>query len=277
MRSPIVTIVSNTNQHADMPNHDELSESHGQFSAAWSRYASCSRSGEVVDMGGLRIANSRHPWALLNAAVLTAPVSSQTELAARVDGAVAHFLDKNQQWFFAGGETWLGDGAHETLSRLGLGKTGSLVGMVTEQVTPPTRPLPDVETRRIDDEAGRRGLSDLNAVAYNVPLDWVQDLAMSESFWKDPVYGYNAYVDGQAVATAIVMPQNGVLYVGWVATAAAYRRRGLADLVMRRSLELATRETGFMRTALHATADGYPGYLKMGYRPVGEFALYGPV
>jgi GNAT superfamily N-acetyltransferase len=100
---------------------------------------------------------------------------------------------------------------------------------------------------------------------------------MSESLWKDPLYGYNAYVDDQPVATAIVLPQNGVLYVAWVATAAAYRRRGLADLVMRRSLEHATRETGITRTALHATADGYPGYLKMGYRPVEEFALYGPV
>jgi GNAT superfamily N-acetyltransferase len=149
--------------------------------------------------------------------------------------------------------------------------------MVTETVTPPARMLPDVETRRIDDEASRQGLSDLNAVAYNVSHDWVRDIGMSESLWKDPLYGYNAYVDDQPVATAIVLPQNGVLYVAWVATAAAYRRRGLADLVMRRSLEHATRETGITRTALHATADGYPGYLKMGYRPVEEFALYGPV
>ena len=146
--------------------------------------------------------------------------------------------------------------------------------MVTEQVTPPARPPPDVETRCIDDEAGRRGLSDLNAVAYNVSLDWVRDLAMGEPLWQDPLYGCNAYVDDQPVSTALVLPQNGVLYVGWVATAAAYRRRGLADLVMRRALEHATRETGITRTALHATADGYAGYLKMGYRPVEEFALY---
>ena len=260
-----------------MPNHEALSESHWQFIAAWSRYARCSRAGEVINLGDLCVANSRHPWALLNAAVLTAPVSSQAELAARVGGAVAYFQSENQPWFLAAGETWLGDGAQETLSNLGLGKTGSLVGMVTEQVAPPARPLPDVETRRIDDEAGRRGLSDLNAVAYNVSHDWVRELAMSESLWNGPLYGYNAYVDDQPVATAIVLPQNSVLYVGWVATAAAYRRCGLADLVMRRSLEHATRETGITRTALHATADGYSAYLKMGYRPVEKFALYGPV
>ena len=260
-----------------MSNHEELNESHEQYNAACLRYARCSRAGEVIDLGGLCIANSRHPWAMLNAAVLTAPVFSQAELAARVAGAVAYFRRENQPWFLAAGETWLGEGAQATLLGLGLGKTGSMIGMVTEQVAPPARPLPDVETRCIDDEAGRRGLSDLNAVAYNVSLDWVRDLAMGEALWQDPLYGCNAYVDGQPVSTALVLPQNGVLYVGWVATAVAYRRRGLADLVMRRALEHATRETGITRTALHASADGYPGYLKMGYRPVEEFVLYAPV
>jgi predicted acetyltransferase len=72
------------------------------------------------------------------------------------------------------------------------------------------------------------------------------------------------------------VPLGGVLYVAFVTTAQAHRRRGLAELVMRRSLEDATRETGITRTALHATADGYPSYLRMGYRPVDEFSLYVP-
>ncbi|MSQ68499.1 MAG: hypothetical protein EXR83_09945 [Gammaproteobacteria bacterium] len=105
---------------------------------------------------------------------------------------MAYFRRENQPWFLAAGETWLGDGAQETPAALGLAKTGSRVGMVTEQVTPPARPLPEVEIRLVDDEAGRRGLSDLNAAAYDVSLDWVRDLAMSESLWKDSLYGYNA-------------------------------------------------------------------------------------
>jgi hypothetical protein len=28
--------------------------------------------------------------------------------------------------------------------------------------------------------------------------------------------------------------------------------------------------------ALHATADGYPVYVRMGYRPVDEFSVYVP-
>jgi predicted acetyltransferase len=68
------------------------------------------------------------------------------------------------------------------------------------------------------------------------------------------------------------VPLHGVLYVGFVATALVHRRRGLAELVMRRSLEDATRATGITRTVLHATADGYPVYRRMGYRPVDEFS-----
>ena len=45
---------------------------------------------------------------------------------------------------------------------------------------------------------------------------------------------------------------------------------------MRRCLAYATRDTGIKRTALHSTAEGYPAYLKMGYRPTGESALYVP-
>jgi predicted acetyltransferase len=78
------------------------------------------------------------------------------------------------------------------------------------------------------------------------------------------------------VATAFAVPLNGVLYVAFVATAAAHRRRGLAELVMHRCLEKASEETGITRTVLHATADGYLSYVRMGYRPVDEFSIYVP-
>jgi hypothetical protein len=259
-----------------MVSQAEVRESHEQLSEAWSLYARCSGAGEVVDMDGLRVANARQPWFLMNAALLTAPVSSQANLAARAHAAMAYFGSEHRPWFLAGSQQWLGDGAPETLSRLGLTKATTVVGMVTEQLASPTRPLPEVETRRIDDERGRLALADLNAAVYDVSSEWVRGAVSGESLWQAPLYGYVAYVDGHPVSTAFAVPLNGVLYVGFVATAIAHRRRGLAELVMRRSLEDATQETGITRTALHATADGYPVYIRMGYRPVDEFSLYVP-
>jgi hypothetical protein len=46
---------------------------------------------------------------------------------------------------------------------------------------------------------------------------------------------------------------------------------------MRRCVEEATEPTGITRTVLHATADGYPLYVRVGYRPVDEFSIYVPV
>jgi len=253
-----------------------VTESHEQFSAAWSLYARSSGVGEVVDMEGVRVANAGSPWFLMNAALLTGPVFSQAELVARVGAASAYFGSAHRQWFFAGSQQWLGDRSPETLSRLGMTKAFTVVGMVTEGLAPPARPLPEVDTRRIDDESGRRALSDLNAVAYDISSDWVRGAVAGESLWRTPLYGYNASVDGHPVATAFAVPLEGVLYVAFVATATTHRRRGLAELVMRRCLETATQETGITRTALHATADGYPVYVRMGYRPVDEFSVYVP-
>jgi hypothetical protein len=259
-----------------MVSQAEVRESHEQLSEAWSLYARCSGAGEVVDMDGLRVANARQPWFLMNAALLTAPVSSQANLAARAHAVIAYFGSEHRPWFLSGSQQWLGDGAPETLSHLGLTKASTVVGMVTEQLASPARPLPEVETRRIDDERGRRALADLNAAAYDVSSEWVRGAVSGESLWQAPLYGYVAYVDGYPVSTAFAVPLNGVLYVGFVATAIAHRRRGLAELVMRRSLEDATQETGITRTVLQATADGYPVYIRMGYRPVDEFSLYVP-
>jgi len=249
-------------------------ESHEQFKEAWSLYARNSGIGEVVDINGIGIANARLPWYLMNAAILSAPVSSQEDLTARVEAAIRYFGSEKQPWFFIGGQQWLGQGAPETLRALGLSEAFKVTGMVCEQLTAPHRPLPEVETRRIEDEVGRLALADLNAIAYDVSADWVRAAAAGESIWQTPLYGYNAYVEGQPVATAFAVPLNGVIYVAYAATASAHRRKGLAELVMRRSLEHATRETGISRTVLHATADGYSMYLKMGYRPVEQFSIY---
>lgn len=259
-----------------MVNSMWLKESNEQFQAAWSLYARCSKAGEVVDLDGLCIANSRLPWYLMNAALLTAPVSSQAHLAAIAGAACTYFANEQRPWFFAGNHSWLGEGATETLSRLGLAKAFTATGMFTERLAPPARPLPEVETRRIDDEASRRALADLNATVYELSPDWVRAAVESPRLWETPLYGFNAYVGGQVVSTAFAVAQKGVLYVAYVATAREYRRQGLAELVMRRCIEQASQETGIHRTALHSTADGYPGYIRMGYKPVDEFTLFVP-
>jgi hypothetical protein len=64
--------------------------------------------------------------------------------------------------------------------------------------------------------------------------------------------------------------------LGWVATSKAHQRSGLAELVIRTSLEDAAKATGLERTSLGATNEGLPVYRRMGYRPVVKFPFCGP-
>jgi hypothetical protein len=189
-----------------MVSQAEVRESHELFSDAWSLYARCSDDGEVVDTDGLRVANARQPWFLMNAALLTEPASSQATLEARAQAAIEYFGREHNPWFLAGSQQWLGEGAPDTLSRLGLTKALTVVGMVAEPLASPARPLPEVDTRRIDDETGRLALADLNAAAYDVSSEWVRGAVVGESLWQSPLYGYVASVDGHPVSTAFAVP-----------------------------------------------------------------------
>src|SRR5262249_38818991 len=171
-----------------MVNQAEVRESHEQLSAAWSLYARCSGAGEVVDLDGLRVANARQPWFLMNAALLTEPVRSQTHLPACAHAGLAYFGREPHPWFLAGSQQWLGAGASETLSRCGLTQAFTVVGMVAAQLAAPARPLPEVGTRRIDDERGRLALADLNAAVYALSSAWVREAVTGASLWQAPVY-----------------------------------------------------------------------------------------
>lgn len=76
----------------------EVRESHEQLSETWGLFARCSRDGEVADTDGLRLANPRQPWFLMNAAVLTQPVSAQADLEARATMAIHYFGSEPRPW-----------------------------------------------------------------------------------------------------------------------------------------------------------------------------------
>lgn len=259
-----------------MKSVSEIEESHRQFREAWTLIARSSPSGRVLDLPGLRIVDSGQPWFFTNAAFLTEPVAKAADLESQALMAVDHFRPSGNQWFLSASEEWLGPDADSVLTSLGLVRALDLTGMVADSLLPVVRPLPDALVRRIEDEPTRVALAELNAAAYEIPLEWGRMAIGHERFWQEPLFGHIVYVDGLPVAGAFATPIEGALYVGWVATAREHRRRGLAELVIRRSLADAGRATGAERTILHATENGRPVYLRMGYRPVATFPIWQP-
>ena len=252
----------------------EIEASHRQFRKAWTTLGRCSPSGRIFDLPGLRIVDSGQPWVFTNAAFLTEPVAKVADLKSQAAAAIDHFRPSGNQWFLSASEEWLGPDADRVLTSLGLVRALDLTGMVADRLLPVTRPLPDVLVRRVEDETTRIAIAELNAAAYDAPLEWGHMAIGHGRLWQEPLFGHIAYVDGRPVAGGFATPIDGALYVGWVATAPAYRRRGLAELVMRRSLADAGLAAGLERTILHSTESGRSVYLRMGYRPVATFPIW---
>jgi ribosomal protein S18 acetylase RimI-like enzyme len=257
----------------------EVDESNAQFCAVWKRMGSKFAGAETPDLPGLKVSWIGVRWPFFNMVALSTPVADASDLDDRVRRAVRFTKTKPVAGMVVTCEEWLPRGFEghtaQVFSRYGLALALTLRGMVTNQLLPPRRPMPNLQFRRVTSAETRRDLADLNTVAYHVPQEWGREVCDRDGFWDD-VFAYVGYRDGQAVTTASTFVEGGRLYVGWVATLPEARRIGCAEGAMRHSLEAAARESGLSRTVLHASEAGYPVYRAMGYRQVAAFPIYFP-
>ncbi|MCC6558636.1 MAG: GNAT family N-acetyltransferase [Polyangiaceae bacterium] len=258
---------------------DEIIESNDQFAGMWTEFARRFPTGKIEQLPGLHVMLSGTPMSFINVISLSSPVRDRDDLAGRARMAVDRAKQSGVPWLFSACDAWLGDPeiARATLAELGLAHALGTVGMVTDEIAPPRRPLPEgLEMRRVSDEATRNALADLNTISYGIPIEAGRQGPARDCFWDESFFGYVAYLDGEPVSSTMTAPVDGRLYVAWVATHPRHRRKGYADAVMRRSLEEARAATGLRRTVLHATDAGRPVYEAMGYRPVVGFTWYAP-
>ena len=84
---------------------------------------------------------------------------------------------------------------------------------------------------------------------------------------------YVAYVDGVPAAASELFLGGGVAGVHMVATAPAYRRRGLGMALTWTALDEGRRH-GLTTGALQASAQGQPLYERLGFVPCGRYVEY---
>jgi GNAT superfamily N-acetyltransferase len=256
----------------------EILESHRQFLAAWGFFAQHSRKGERVDLPEVHIASANVAWPIVNAAFLPAPVETEQALERAAAAAAHYFNSRGLAWMFAVCEDWLSPAlrarAGALLAPHGLKPGMEVTGMVTEHLVEPVRPLPPLDFRQATDEQGRHHIADINARSYDAPRELGREALGVPAYYAGKALGFVGHLQGEPTSCATVVPLDGVAYVAWVATQPEYRKQGCAEAVMRHGLAEAHRTWGVRRTVLHATAAGYPVYLRMGYRPVTRFHLY---
>lgn len=256
---------------------DSLALSLSQFERAWQTLCAAAPGHVMASQPGMELLFSRLPIPFFNVAILTERLGSAAALRARAAEASAFATRQGVPWFLVVTHDLLAPGVDPVaaLDEQGLTPMVNLTGMFAETLTP-ALPAPErLEIVRAGDEATSAAMMNVNSAAYGVDLQAGMDAVGSPAFWQNH-FGAVGRVDGTPVACSGVMIVDGHRYVAFVATHPDHQRRGYADAVMRRSLDLAAAEAGPCPTVLHATDAGRPVYVRMGYAPISSHTLYIP-
>ncbi|MDZ4799750.1 MAG: GNAT family N-acetyltransferase [Bryobacteraceae bacterium] len=262
-----------------MPEPGDLHESVSQFEnlGLWlHRQSAGSVSGRAAGSGFVWCHTT---WPFGNQAVLTEPVTTRQELDQQAEAVVGFAAGRSEMFLWVLCHHLIPEdlaaGLPETLSRHGLHHALTTMGMVApDGLTPPPDAGPDCTVRRAVTQEDMLALSRINAAAYMVPMEWAPDLVTKISLVADDCFAYLAEVGGQPVSSAATFVLDGRLYVAFVATLPGYGQQGLAEAVLRASIEAATKATGIRRTVLHATEAGHSLYRRIGFRDVAPCTMF---
>jgi GNAT superfamily N-acetyltransferase len=241
-------------------------------------FGQASGCGDIQEREGLLLIDSGVNYGVFNMALLDGRVESRQDFEHRISVAQDYFQRRGARWSF-----WLCDDlltpavlkrAAAAFEIIRLRRLTEAPGMIAERLAPQTRPLPEIEYRRVKDAATRSDFSHVTSLNFDIPYATCRMIYETECAWSHDYAGYVGYVGGQAVTTVAVVVAAGAIGVYSVGTLQTHRRRGYGEALMRRVLDECTRQTGIERTVLQATRAGYPMYRKMGYREATRFTVY---
>lgn len=246
-----------------------------QMCGAWRVMCHDAPGWRVARADGIDYIFSGLPIAFFNVAVLTQRSISASALRASGHAAREWAAETPVPWFFVVTHDQIDPGVDVTsvLGECGLGAALPLTGMFASHVPPVASAPAGLEIKVPDADADCAALIDINSAAYEMDLDAAKAVLGKQAFWNDHVAVLGS-VDGAPASGAAVLMVDGCRYVALVATAPAHRRRGYAEAVMRRALDVAASAHGECPTVLHATEAGRPIYARMGYTPISTHTLY---
>ncbi len=237
-----------------------------------------STAGSIRTFDGVEAAWVHSALVINNGTYFTSPIATEGELRSRLSAASADALPHNLPWALYVYDPFVADVADDRVASVaaefGLGRVLGIHVMTGDvrALKPPTRPLPDLEFRRITRREESKIAFDLNLRSYGMPLSMGDSALDTNAYFSDPQreFGFVALSGGVPVSTSTVLEIDGWLYVALVATDPDHRKRGFAEAVMRHALGVAASTLQMSRTSLDASVMGAPLYLQMGYQHTGE-------
>jgi ribosomal protein S18 acetylase RimI-like enzyme len=233
--------------------------------------------GEIRELPGVSIAAAGVTFQMFNAAFLSAPVLTESELEQRIYLSASHFQVRGMEWAYWVCDDWL-EGrtrrkSRQMFERQGLRHAVELPGMVAERIAPPVKPLPRLTVRRVGDAATRADFCAIGSVCFHVPINWFREVFDNNAVFST-FAAYVGYWDQAPVSTTAIVMGGGAVGVYNVATLPEHQRRGYGEAVMRYAVAEAQREHGIERTILQSTPAGLRLYERMGYRTITRVSVY---
>jgi GNAT superfamily N-acetyltransferase len=234
--------------------------------------------GDVIELPGVTVASLGVTFQMFNAAFLSGPVESQSQLEACLAAARNHFEARGQRWALWICEDWLVPGIRRKLSRtceaFGLRLSSEMPGMAAEKIEPVARKLPQIEIRRVDCIEALDDFRAIGSTCFHVPIAWFSEVFNEDVVVRGSFVCWVAYYDGLPVATAAAVISKGATGLYNIATGPEYRHRGCAEAITRHAIAWATRECHASHLVLQSTASGQRLYQRMGFRPVTRVLVY---
>jgi ribosomal protein S18 acetylase RimI-like enzyme len=239
--------------------------------------------GDVLELPGVTVASAGVTFQMFNAAFLSSPAETVSDLEERIDLAGRHFSLRGLRWSFWLCEGWVAKGlrrkAGSIFQRFELHLSSEMPGMLAESLHE-TQPFErQLQLQPAVSGETLREFRQIGALCFHVPPGWFGEVFDDEMSRRTDFSAWVAYENGIPVGTAAAVLAGGVTGLYNIAILPEYRRRGYGTAVTRLAAQAAFRQgsedkLGANKLILQASAQGVRMYERMGFRTVTRIAVY---
>lgn len=162
----------------------------------------------------------------------------------------------------------------ETAKTAGLAPTAGLWGMQCNEIVSCNFEHTEFDIRQITGSQAIDMIAEMNGAAYQIPSESVRGAFSGSAILERESMVFAGFERGIPVSVAVTFAEDDVVYLALVATKPSAQRKGYGTATVQRALSEGRRVFGLEKFALHATADGFGIYERLGFSAVAHMRQF---
>ena len=252
-----------------MTEDEIIARADANYFGAWASIVRASDAGEVVEDGGVLIANAGLPLAWFNIGFITRELADAEAGVRRI----ASYFDERRLPFIVRVRAGVDAAAEAACVAAGLPYSDTVPGMVLDGMPAASHPCEGLAVRRVTDDAGLADHLTIIEQAFGMPAGFARQFLSRRALDIAGAEFYAGYVDGAPVATSALVVTDGTAGVFNVACLPSHRKRGFGE-AMTWHVVHAGAAAGCEIASLQASEMGQPIYERMGFRLVAPYRTF---